>query len=135
MTTTTWQPAPILFPDAELLLTTGFRALLVAAGESDVVVDRKVPNPRPPRLVAITRDGGTTNGLRDEPRMRFRIYDESEQKVNDLARKVCALAPKLVQNGTVTKVIHQSGPYEVADQSKTPMRYALIEFHTRGTAI
>lgn len=135
--TATWQPAEILFPDAELLLTTAYRAALVAEGEADVRVDRKVPNPFPAsgRLVALTRDGGTTEGLVDKPRIRFRIFDTTEQAANDLARLVLALAQRLVSNGTVVRAVPESGPYDVPDASKKPHRYLLIEFHTRGTAL
>lgn len=143
--TATWQPAPILFPNAEKVLPAAYRVALAAAGETvatslpvpanAIVVDRKVPSPIPARLVAITRDGGTTEGLVDRPRMRFRIYDTTEEKVDDLARLVLALAQRLVANGTVTSAVPQSGPYDIPDESAKPMRYLLIEFHTRGTAL
>lgn len=132
--TATWQPAPILFPNAELLLAAAFRAALAVEGETDVVVDRKVPNPFPEsrRLVALTRDGGTSSGLIDQPRMRFRIFDTTETAVDDLARLVVALAQRLAQNGTVVRAVPESGPYDVPDVSKRPHRYLLIEFWTRG---
>ena len=133
--TATWQPAPILFPDAEALLTTAYRAALVAAGETDVRVDRKVPNPLPARLVAITRDGGTSEGLVDRPRMRFRIFDTTETNVDALARLVLALAQQLAADGTVIRAVPESGPYDVPDASKRPHRYLLIEFWTRGEAL
>lgn len=130
--TATWQPAPILFPDAELLLTAAYRAALIAAGEDDVYVGRKVPKPRRERMVILTRDGGTAEGLVDRPRIRFRIFDTTDQAANDLARLVLALAYRLAANGTVTRVAPESGPYEVADDSGAPHRYLLIEFTTRG---
>lgn len=135
--TATWQPAPILFPDAELLLTGAFRTLLAAAGEDDVWVDRKVPNPFPEsrRLVAITRDGGTSEGLVDRPRMRFRIFDRDEQAVTDLARLVVALAQRVVADGYAVRAVPESGPYDVPDVSKRPHRYLLIEFTTRGVLL
>lgn len=135
--TATWQPAPILFPDAELLLVDAYQALLPEAGEDDVEVDREIPNPFPEsgRLVAITRDGGTSEGLVDRPRMRFNIFDVDEQAANDLARKVAALAQRVVLRGDATRAIPESGPYDVADKSKRAHRYLLIEFHTRGVAL
>lgn len=130
--TATWQPAPILFPDAEAVLVAAYRAALVAQGEDDVRVDRKVPNPLPARLVAITRDGGTSQGLVDRPRMRFRVFDTTEQDVDALARLVVALAQRMAANGTVVRAAPESGPYGVPDASKRPHRYLLIEFTTRG---
>lgn len=130
-----WQPAPLQFPDAELLLTGGFRSLLTAAGEADVHVGRKIPNPRETRMVILTRDGGGASNHRDRPRIRCRVWDSTDQAATNLARKVVALAPKLVQNGTVLHAECLSGPYEVADESNEPQRYVLFEFHTRGTQI
>lgn len=133
--TATWQPAPILFADAELLLVTAYRTAIAAAGEAGVTVDRKVPNPIPARLVAITRDGGTSAGLVDRPRMRFRVFDTTEAEVDALARLVAALAQQLVLDGKAVRAVPQSGPYDVPDPSKRPHRYLLIEFHIRGEVL
>ena len=108
------------------------RAALIAAGQTGIIVDRKVPNPIPAKLVAITRDGGTSEGLVDRPRMRFRVYAATETDVDALARLVMGLAQRLVLNGTVVRAVPQSGPYNVPDASKKPHRYLLIEFWTRG---
>lgn len=139
-----WQPDDVMFPDVEELLCDAFRTLLAAAGETvdltgsnpaGITVDRKVPNPRPKRLVAIIRDGGQSNGLRDQPRIRFRIFDKSDAAANDLARKVHALSGLVVGDGVFLHRRHLSGPLEVPDKSTGPQRYLLIEFHTRGTPL
>lgn len=132
--TVTWQPTEVIFPDAEKTLVAAYKSALAAAGETDVVVDRKVPNPRPAKLVAITRDGGGDDGMRDRPRMRFRIFASTDTAATDLARLVLALSGRLVANGIVMHREVLSGPYEVPDAG-THQRYALIEFHTRGVAL
>lgn len=128
-----WQPAPVLYPDAELVLTTAMRAALVTRAEADVFVSRSVPNPRKARMVILTRDGGTPSGVIDTARIRIRCYDQTHQAATDLARLVLALAPTLVGSNGITAVRFQSGPYEVADEQ--PMRYALAEFDLRGEAL
>jgi hypothetical protein len=132
--TATWQPPEVIFPDAEKVLVDAYKVALTAAGESGVTVDRKVPSSRPAKLVAITRDGGGNDGMRDRPRMRFRVFAPTDKAATDLARLVVALAGTLVTNGTALYTEVQSGPYEVPDQGG-PMRYALIEFHLRGVPL
>jgi hypothetical protein len=125
----TWQKSAVIYPDAELVLTGAMRAALVAAGRSDVHVDRKVTAARP--LVALTRDGGNPSELRDRPRIRFRVFAGTDQAANDLARLALALATDLPGANGITRAEILSGPYEVPDESG-PMRYALVEFHIRG---
>lgn len=130
----TWQPAPIVYPDAEALVTAALPALLTAASETGVFVGRKVPNPRRTRMVIVTRDGGGSSELRDRPRLRVRVWDETDQKATDLARKVVAIMLGLpVTTAGVARVSHESGPYEIPDEK--PQRYLLFELHTRGAVL
>lgn len=126
-----WQPAAILYPDAELLVTGALRALLVAQGEVGVHVGRKIPSPRETRMVIVNRDGGNADGF-DHPRLRVRVWDATQQAANDLARLVVALMPRLVNTTAVTHVEHLSGPYEVPDESGAQQRYLLFQLTTRG---
>lgn len=128
-----WQPAAILYPDAELLLTGAFRAALLAAGEPDVYVGREIPSKRRDRMVILTRDGGASDGLYDNPRIRCTAWDTTDQKAIDLARLVVALSPRLVLNGTVKRAQHLSGPFEVAEPQ--PCQYLLFEFQTKGVPL
>lgn len=128
-----WQPAPILFPDVELVVTGALRALLAAAGQADVYVSRSIPNPRRARMVVVNRDGGPSATL-DRPRLRVRAWDSSPQAANDLARLVVALMQRL-PNATpdVLSVEHLSGPYDVPDDSGQEQRYLLFQLTTRGS--
>lgn len=129
-----WQPAALLFPDAEAVVCQGLRPLLVAQGETDVHVDRRIPNPRTPRMVVVNRDGGALGEMRDQPRIRLRVWDATDEAAADLSALVVALMPKLAGNGTVLRVEHLSGPYDVTDESGKPQRYLLYEIHTRPTS-
>ena len=127
-----WQPSPVLYPDAELILTTALRVALTAHGRSDVYVDRAVTTKRP--LVVLTRDGGSSGSLRDRPRIRVRTFAATAQAAGDLARLVNALLMDLPGSNGVTRAEVLSGPYEVPDESG-PLRYALLEFQMRGVAL
>ena len=130
-----WQPAPILFPDVELLVSTALRPLLVAAGETGVYVGRAIPNPRRARMVVVNRDGGADDGMTDSPRLRVRVWDTTPQKATDLARKVAALMQNLVGTTSVTYVRKQSGPYAVPDESGQEQRYLLFDLRTRPEGV
>lgn len=130
-----FQPAPILFPDVELVVTTGLRAELLAADEVGVFVGNKIPSPRRPRMVVVNRDGGNDDGVTDFPRLRVRVWDETPQKATDLARTVAALMQNLVGTTQITYVRKQSGPYDVPDESKAEQRYLLFELRTEGVPL
>lgn len=130
----TWQPAAILYPDAELVLTGLLRTAINAedAG-AEVWVGRKLPPVRPARAVQVVRDGGSVADLRDRPRLRVIVWDTTDQKVADLARLVVAIMPSLVGQGGILYTQHESGPYEIPDAA--PCRYLLFEVHLRGVAL
>lgn len=129
----TWQPASALYPDAELLTASLLRPLLVAEGESDVWVGRKLPSHRPTRAVQVIRDGGTSANLRDRAQLRILVWDSTDQKVGDLARLVVALIPRLAGVSGVLRTEHLSGPYEIPDAA--PKRYLLFQIDFRGDAL
>lgn len=126
-----WQPAPLLFPDAEELFVDAYGALLPWHDETDVKVSNFVPSVRPPRLLVVNRDGGQIVGTRDRVRLRARLFDRSQRAVSDLARKVAAITPLLVSDGVVTRVEHLSGPLDVTENASAPQRYLLFEFDLR----
>ena len=129
-----WQPASVIYPDAELVVTTALRAALVARGDSDVFVSRSVPATRRDRMVIATRDGGAPSGLRDRPRIRLRVFALTDQAATDLARVTLALCTDLPGANGITRAEILSGPYEVPDESG-PIRYALVEFQIRGSQL
>lgn len=134
----TWQPAPILFADAELWATTYLRAALAARDEDYAVgafVSNEVPNPRRDRMVIVRRDGGNATNFRDRPRLSVRVWAMTEQDATDLARLVAALLWAAPDGDPVLKVEQQSGPTPIADTSGQPLRYQLFDIHTRGEAL
>lgn len=132
-----WQPAQILYPDVELLLTGLLRPRIFAAmGSNDIAVDPEVPNPRKRLMVIIRSDGGPSLGdVRSLCRVGVNVYGPTKQATSDLARLVAALLPGLAGEGPITAVRSVSLPSEVADQSSQPRRYLTAEIHVRGTAL
>lgn len=133
-----WLAPAILFPDVELLVTGRLRTLLSARSESYVfgtVVSNKVPNPRPPRLVVIRRDGGTPLRERDRARLGVQVWGGTEQQTNDLARLVRALLMKLPGSDGVLYVDPPTAPIDTPDESGHERRYFTTEIHVRGTQI
>lgn len=134
-----WQPHPIVYPDVELLVTTALRELLADHGQSSVQVVRTVPTARPARLVAVTRDGGSHDGVTDRPRVRVRVWDTSAEAATSLAGLVVALMQQLaVTEPQVVASRHLSGPIEIPDNTSAGdvhQRYLLFELATEGEAL
>ncbi|HWJ07755.1 MAG TPA: hypothetical protein VNS46_00170 [Nocardioides sp.] len=130
-----WQPLPVLFPDVELVLTEGIRDLLAARSIAGVHVGRKIPEERQLRMIVVNRDGGEDDGVTDRPRVRFRVWDEDEAKVGNLARLVVALVQLLVGTTPIVRAEKISGPFEVPDTSRGHQRYLLFEIHTQGAQL
>lgn len=133
------QPVAALPVDADLWWIVYLRGALVGRPESyaqNVKFDRRVPNPRPDRLVVVRRDGGNVTGLFDRPRVALDVWSDSEQSATNLAALIVALALRAPLSGVgVTNVIHLSGPNSVADESGQPRRLSLIEAHHRASVL
>src|SRR5690606_25430766 len=82
-----WQPAPIIYPDVELVVTQRLRAALPLTVQ---YVGRSVPRPRKDVMVTVDRDGGASAQLRDRARLRVRCWDLTDIDVATLARRVVA---------------------------------------------
>lgn len=130
-----WQPAAIIYPDVELVLTQRLRAALAARSETyaqNVYVSNTVPTTRHDRMLIVRRDGGLEGSVRDQARVSFQVWAMTEQDATDLARLVVALTKTLVDGAPILRVVPQSGPTPIADPSGQPLRYLVAEFHTRG---
>lgn len=143
----TLQPIGVVFPDIEMWATgdgqegrpLGYlRSTLAERAEpyaQDVYLSNKVPSPRRDRMVICRRDGGTSNGLRDQPRLSVQVWALTEQDATDLARLVAALLWAAPDGDPVLMVRQQSGPTPIADTSGQPLRYLVFDVHTRGEAL
>lgn len=134
----TLQPIAAQPIDADLWWIVYLRGALVGRTEpyaQGVKFDRKVPNPRPDRLVVVRRDGGNVRGVFDRPRVALDVWAKTEQDATDLARLVVALALEAPGADGCTRVQHLSGPNSVADPSGQPRRLALIEATHRVTVL
>jgi hypothetical protein len=134
----TLQPVAALPIDADLWWIVYLRGALVDRTEpyaQGVKFDRKVPNPRPDRLVVVRRDGGNVTGVFDRPRVSFDVWAKTEQDATDLARLVIALAFDAPGDEGCVRVSHLSGPNSVADPSGQPRRLSLIEATHRANIL
>lgn len=133
-----FQPVAALPIDADLWWIVYLRGALVGRPEpyaQGVKFDRKVPNPRPDRLVIVRRDGGNVSGAFDNPRVALDVWAKTEQDATNLASLIVALALEAPGTNGCTRVSHQSGPNAVADPSGQPRRLCLIEATHRATVL
>lgn len=133
----TWQPIPQMAPDVELWATTYLRTELLQRPEhvADAFVSNKVPTTRRDRMVIVRRDGGRTANLRDIARVNVRCWAKTDQDAIDLARLVSALLFDAPGADGVLRVVQQSGPIPVADESGQPMRMSVYEIHSRAEVL
>ena len=125
----TMQPLAALPVDADLWWIVYLRGALVGRTEpyaQGVKFDRKVPNPRPDRLVVVRRDGGNVVGAFDRPRIAVDGWAKTEQDATNLASLIIALAFDAPGTNGCVRVTHESGPNDVADPSGQPRRLSLI---------
>lgn len=132
----TLQPAPIVFPDAELWATAALRSALAGRDEeyaTGVKISNAVPTTRPARLVTIRRDGGAAAGILDNPRLGVNVWAATEQDATDLARLVTALLLSLPGDDVCVRMRQAAGPSPVADAQ--PRRFMSFEAALRGSAL
>jgi hypothetical protein len=126
--------APVAFPIVEMVFPAALRAALATRTEpyaQGVVVGKKVPATRPPRLITFRRDGGPSSEWTDHPRLGINVWAATDADVDNLARLVVALLPTLV-GPQVDSVRVLSGPSDVTDASAQPQRYITAEAATRA---
>lgn len=139
----TMQPIAALPVDADEWWMVYLRGRLVGRVEpyaQGVKFDRKVPNPRPSRLVVVRRDGGAVTGAFDRPRIAIDVWHDpdsvnGQKYASDLARLLVALAFDAPGTNGCVRVEHLSGPNDVADPSGQPRRLALIEATHRAAVL
>lgn len=126
-----WQPRPIAYPDAELVMSQQTRA---AFSDPAIFIGNKVPATRRPKMIIWNRDGGAADGLFDRPTMRCRVWGSTDQEATDLARDVAAFVTGMADGAPVTGAVHESGPYDVPDASGQPQKYLLFTITMRGVS-
>ena len=134
----TLQPIAALGIDVPLWWIVYLRGALVGRTESfaqGVKFDRRVPNPRPPRFVVVSHDGGPISGPFQTARVRLDVWADSEKNATDLANLINALALDAPGTNGCTRVAHSSGPLDVADPSGQARRYSLIEATHRTSVL
>ncbi len=124
----------VLFPDAAGLV------VAYLAGELNVPVGTRVPNPRPARFVKIARHGGVAlNRVTDGPQISVEAWDATEEEAHDLAQRarsrLWALRGSVLDGVTVYQVTDFAGPQSFPDPDSTQARYVFaVQLGLRGSA-
>lgn len=130
----TLQPTRLLTADIELWATGYLRAALEARSEpyaADVHVDRRKTAENLPRIVAVRRDGGSSRGVFDFPRLTLRTWCDDEDEAADLARLVHALLLASPGDGFVVAATSLSEPVSVPDESQA-QRLSSMQLRVRA---
>jgi len=126
----------IVFPDAEALAVTYLKAKMPG-----VTVATKVPNPRPSKLIKVTRVGGSKLRLNaDSPVLAFECWGSTTVEASDLAKYarayVNAMAGEKVNGVWVYKVREVGGPANFPDPDSDSPRYQFsVAIDTKGVAL
>lgn len=122
---------PIRFPDAVAVVVDYLTTELAARGD-DATVTSKVPDPRPDRLVRVSRTGGPRTSLvSDGAQISVECWDLLEEDAQDLAQTCRALL--LVMRGTVQsgvavyRVSELGGPALLPDPLSNAPRYVFSQ--------
>lgn len=127
----TLQPAGVVAPDVELILTGYLRTALAGRTEPYAagvrVSNTKVGNVR---QVVVRRDGGPQRGVFDYPRISIRVWDAEEKDASDLARLVQALLLDSPGTSGIVRATSLGGPSGVPDSAQ-PQKYLTAELVVR----
>jgi len=129
----------IAFPDAEALAVSYLKAKLIA--ETGLKVVTKIPDPRPTKLIKVTRVGGSKLRLNaDSPLLVFECWGSTSVEASELARKarayVNAMDGEEVNGVWVYKVREVGGPAFFPDPDTTLPRYQFsVAIDTKGVAL
>jgi hypothetical protein len=124
-----WQPAQILYPDAELVLCDKTRELL--ADQDDVYIGRTIPKTWA-KAITWNRIGGTEDAPFDTAMMECRIWAPTDQQCMDLARLLQARLPGIYDGAPVIRAVVVGGPTDLGIED-SPMRQLLYNITIRGT--
>ena len=125
-----WQPAALLFPDAELAMIQGTRRLM--AGFEIADIGREQPA-KTTTAVTWNRVGGAD----PDALMKCRVYAPTPFEVTALARELAARLPLLVKLGLgVVAVFQNEGPTDLGDVPGVgPMRQMLYDVMLHGQPV
>lgn len=128
----------IAFLDIEALCVREIRARLLLRGDAATVATR-VPNPRPNRLVKVTRVGGPRkNIITDSPMVTFECWDTNEVAAASLVMLVRALVESLPWEDElgIRNFTEIGGPTYFEDPDSLSPRYQFtVEMDVRGHTI
>lgn len=126
----------IAFPDAEALVITYLKTKIAG-----VYVSTKIPDPRPTKLIKVTRVGGSKLRLNaDSPLLVFECWGSNSVEASDLCRQarayVDAMAGDTVSGVWVFRVREVGGPAYFPDPDTNSPRYQFsVAIDMKGVAL
>ena len=121
-----WQPAAILYPDAELVMCDKTRGLV----NTDVYIGRTIPRTWV-KAVIWNRIGGTNEPPVDHALMQLRVFAPTDQACADLTRQIQARLPTICDGDPVISMTVTGGPTDLGSEP-SPMRQILFNTTLRG---
>lgn len=125
----------VAFPDVEAAAVAFLRSELAARSDA-VHVSTRVPNPRPARLVRVSRTGGGRRNLvQDDAQVTAECWGVDSVKASELCRLVRALLGSM-DTGAVWFAGEVGGPVDHPDDLTDSPRYqTTVTLRSRGVAI
>lgn len=126
----------IAFPDAEAVLVTYLKTKIAG-----VSISTKIPDPRPTKLIKVTRVGGSKLRLNaDSPMLAFECWGSTSVEASALCRQarayVDAMAGETVNGVWVFKVREVGGPVYFPDPDTALPRYQFsVAIDMKGVAL
>lgn len=141
-----WQPAAMVYPDAELWACDYLHEALQARPEvyaADVYVGNRIPSGedeedtggRRDRMVIVRRDGGLEGELVDNARLSLQVWATTDQEASDLARLVRGLLFAAPTGAPLVRISLESGPTDSPDESGQPCKYLVVTAALRGVPL
>lgn len=125
-----WQPAAILYPDAELAAINGARQLMDGLGVA--VIGRELPATTTTAILFNRVGGRDPDAL-----MQVRVFAPTAYTVTTLARELAARLPLLPRlHVGIVAVDQNEGPTDLGDvPGHGPMRQLMYDFTLQGRSV
>jgi hypothetical protein len=129
-----WQPATVLYPDAELVMCDATRAVFAGMGRGDVFVGREVPQNIGTGSYHAAVVWNRTGGLEPDAFMQCRVFAPTDFEAMSLARELSARIQACVTGRPIARIVESSGITDLGVEAG-PMRQVLYAVTLRGTQL
>ncbi|MCA0217922.1 MAG: hypothetical protein LCH43_11280 [Actinobacteria bacterium] len=129
----TWQPATILFPDAELVMCDRTRDLRASLSVDGLDVTEAYVGRTVPATITVAIVWNRIGGVDPDAFMQARIYAPTDQQATDLARALSAALPSVVDGNPIRRI--EQTAFADLGIEKQPMRQLLFDITFRGAQL